>query len=199
MMETVAAGDETQARARREAWLRRRLQPWRGGHRAALACTVLSGWLLIPQAILIAASVERVVLRQVPPPASWLIGLALVMLARVVSNTLGQHVGAGVVEAVRARMRVDIAAALHAHGPAWLRQRHGSTLAESSLGHVDATEGYYAGYLPARSECLWVPLPILLTVFIVDWVAGLALLLTVPLIPLFMLLVGRGAEAAGRA
>lgn len=199
MMETAAAGDETQARAHREAWLRRRLQPWCGAYRTVLACTVLSGWLVIPQAALIAASVERMVSRQAPPPASWLIGLALVMLARAASNTLGQYVGAGVVEAVQARMRVDIATALHAHGPAWLRQRHGSTLAESSLGHVDATEGYYAGYLPARAECLWVPLPILLMVFMVDWVAGLALLSTVPLILLFMLLVGRGAEAAGRA
>src|SRR5699024_10367729 len=37
-----------------------------------------------------------------------------------------------------------------------------------------------------------------IAIFPVDWVAGLLLLITAPLIPLFMALVGWGAEAASR-
>jgi len=85
-----------------------------------------------------------------------------------------------------------------ARGPHWVGQRRKGALVELSMAHVDALDGYFAGYLPARTEVAWVPAALLACVFAVDWMAGLVLLLTAPMVPVFMMLVGWGAEAAGR-
>jgi ATP-binding cassette, subfamily C, bacterial CydD len=126
------------------------------------------------------------------------VALAVVLSLRVLLAGIGQRASIDVVEGVRPLLRARIAAAAHARGPLWLRRRRGGALAELSIGHVDAMEDYYAGYLPARTETKWVPVAILAAVMWADWIAGLVLLLTAPLIPLFMMLAGWGAEAAGR-
>ena len=53
-------------------------------------------------------------------------------------------------------------------------------------------QDYYARYLPQMSLAVLIPALILLVIFPVNWVAGLILLATAPLIPLFMALVGMG-------
>ncbi|EQD80424.1 ABC transporter ATP-binding protein, partial [mine drainage metagenome] len=55
---------------------------------------------------------------------------------------------------------------------------------------VDAVLPYFARYLPQVSTAALVPLLLALFVFPADWISGLILLLTAPLIPFFMVLVG---------
>ena len=59
---------------------------------------------------------------------------------------------------------------------------------------LPAFEGYFLRYLPQRFAAVLVPLAILIVVFSLDWIAGLFLLFSAPLIPLFMAIVGMGAE-----
>ncbi|MEB3734751.1 ABC transporter transmembrane domain-containing protein [Halopseudomonas pachastrellae] len=59
---------------------------------------------------------------------------------------------------------------------------------------MEALDGYYARYLPQQWLALLSPLLILVLVFWLDWLAALFLLLSAPLIPLFMALVGMSAE-----
>ena len=193
-------GDDRMARRRRSAWLDAQLLPWRGPHRWSLACTVAAGWLLVAQAAAIATIADRVfAARGSPASLAWVFAaLVLVLLLRVALAAAGQHATAAVAEGVKPVLRARIAAAVHARGPLWLRRRRSGALAELSVGHVDAMEGYYAGYLPARVETALVPPAILVAVSCADWVAGLVLLLTAPLVPVFMMLAGWGAEAAGR-
>ncbi|MCH8492058.1 MAG: ATP-binding cassette domain-containing protein [Idiomarina sp.] len=54
--------------------------------------------------------------------------------------------------------------------------------------------GYYGRYLPQIWLAAWQPLVILIVVFYLNWLAGLFLLISAPLIPIFMALVGMGAE-----
>lgn len=54
--------------------------------------------------------------------------------------------------------------------------------------------GYYGRYLPQIWLAVWQPLVILIVVFYLNWLAGLFLLISAPLIPIFMALVGMGAE-----
>jgi ATP-binding cassette subfamily C protein CydD len=60
---------------------------------------------------------------------------------------------------------------------------------------VDALHGYFARFLPQMLIATLLPLMILAFVFWLDWLAGLFLLFAAPLIPLFMALVGMGAES----
>lgn len=59
---------------------------------------------------------------------------------------------------------------------------------------IEQLSGYFGRYLPQLWIALWQPLVILIVVFYLNWLAGLFLLLTAPLIPLFMALIGMGAE-----
>lgn len=199
MNATVAAPTDGD-RARHAAWLDAQLARARGPYRRALACTVLGGWLLLPQAWAIAAIVQAVFVER-RDPASQVAPFAILLAAMLLRAALaraGQGAAATVAEEVKRALRTALAEQAFAHGPRWLRGRRKGALVELSMAHVDALDGFYAGYLPARAEVAWVPVALLAAVFAVDWVAGTILLLTAPLIPAFMALVGWGAEAAGR-
>ncbi|WP_298575638.1 thiol reductant ABC exporter subunit CydD [uncultured Luteimonas sp.] len=188
-------------RKRRADRLDAQLAPVRATHRRALACTVLGGWLLLPQAWAIATIAQAVFVDGIAPETLGVpfLVLLLAMLARAVLARIAQGAAATATEAVKDRLRVQLARHALARGPLWLRTRRKGTLVELSMAQVDALDGYYAGYLPARAEVMWVPAALLIAVFAADWVAGLLLLFTAPLVPLFQMLVGWGAEAAGRS
>ncbi len=160
----------------------------------------LSGVLLLAQSAAIAWLVQAVLvqhlalaqLRHVG------IGLLLAMLGRAVLTGWAQALTGEVADVAKRELRMRIARRLVLHGPLWLRRQRSGELGELSLAHTDALEGYFVGYQLARTEMMLVPPAILIAVFSVDWVVGLVLLLTAPLIPFFMMLVGWGAEAAGR-
>ncbi|MDP5459788.1 thiol reductant ABC exporter subunit CydD [Alishewanella sp. SMS8] len=73
-------------------------------------------------------------------------------------------------------------------------QRSPSVYASHLLEDVDALDGYYARYWPQQQLLLLSPLCILLAISWTDWLVGLLLLFSAPLIPLFMSLIGMGAE-----
>lgn len=80
-------------------------------------------------------------------------------------------------------------------GPGWVGQRQGGALASQVLEQVESLDGYFARYRPQQMLAVLVPLIILGAVFPLSWGAGLILLATAPLIPLFMAVVGYGARA----
>jgi thiol reductant ABC exporter CydD subunit len=60
---------------------------------------------------------------------------------------------------------------------------------------VEALEAYFAQYLPQVALAAFIPLSILLLIFPLDPLTGLVFILTAPLIPLFMWLIGKAAES----
>ncbi|WP_321899950.1 ABC transporter transmembrane domain-containing protein [Paraburkholderia heleia] len=87
---------------------------------------------------------------------------------------------------------------LQALGPTWRRGEASGALATHLVQGVEALEGYYARWLPARALTVLLPFAVLMVVFPVDWTSGLALLVTAPLIPLFMILLGKAAAEANQ-
>lgn len=69
-----------------------------------------------------------------------------------------------------------------------------SQYASHYLEDIDALEGYYARYWPQQQLMLLTPLCIFLAIAMVNWLVAALLLLSAPLIPLFMSLIGMGAE-----
>src|SRR5262249_41065354 len=55
---------------------------------------------------------------------------------------------------------------------------------------IDALDGYFARYLPQILLAVVAPLMIIAAVSTVDWVSVVIMVVTVPLIPVFMALVG---------
>jgi ATP-binding cassette subfamily C protein CydD len=83
---------------------------------------------------------------------------------------------------------------LHSLGPLYVKDKQTAPLSNTLLERTEALHGYFAHYLPQKSLALIVPMMIGLSAFLVSWVVGLIFLLTAPLIPLFMMMIGRGAE-----
>lgn len=167
------------------------LPAWRSRCRGALLLVQSAAIAWLVQAVL----VQHLALAQLRNVGA---GLLVALIGRALLNAWAQALVGTVADVARRELRARIARRLVQHGPLWLRRQRSGELGELSLAHTDALEGYFVGYQFARTEMLLVPPLILIAVFSVDWVVGLVLLLTAPLIPFFMMLVGWGAEAAGR-
>ncbi|MCW0376591.1 thiol reductant ABC exporter subunit CydD [Xanthomonas sacchari] len=181
-------------------WLEGLAVAARGRQRLAAAAISASGALLIVQACAIAwlvqaLLVERRDLAQALPVFGL---LALMLVLRAGLGAAAQRAAGDVADAAKLELRRRVYRQLLQRGPLWLRGQRNGELGELLLAHGDALDGYYAGYRPARWEVSVVPLLIVLAVAWSDWVVGLILLFTAPLVPIFMMLVGWGAEAAGR-
>lgn len=83
-------------------------------------------------------------------------------------------------------------------GPQWATRQSSGDLVTRLVDGVDALVPYYAGYLPQVAFAAVVPALILLAVLPADPWSALVLLLTAPLVPVFMVLVGQAAERASQ-
>lgn len=99
---------------------------------------------------------------------------------------------------VRERVRESLLDHLAALGPVRLADRHNATLGQQLVEQVEALDGYFSRFLPQLRLIMLLPPVILAVVAYLDWLAALLLLLSAPLIPLFMALVGMGAERLNR-
>ncbi len=192
---------EAQQRKVRQQWLDELGASARGRQRLAAAAISLSGMLLVGQAAAIAWLVQRVLVERAPlmDQLAVLAALGVILLLRTALGSLVQAAAGDVADAARLALRERAYAGLLGRGPLWLRQQRSGELGEVMLTHADAIENYYAGFQPVRVEVVVVPLVIAMAVAWVDWVVALIFVATAPLVPFFMMLVGWGAEAAGRA
>jgi len=182
------------------AWMSAQAGRARWPLRLATAAPLLAGALLLPQAWLLARVLDRAIaagagLAQLWP---WMAAIAGLMVARAGLAWLGERAGSRAAETIKAQVRQALFAGLLARSPGWTRARASGELASALVEQVDALEGYFARFLPAMAAAGALPLAFGLALIPVDAVAGLLLLATAPLIPLFMALAGWGAEAASR-
>jgi ATP-binding cassette subfamily C protein CydD len=71
-------------------------------------------------------------------------------------------------------------------------------LATLATRGLDALDDYVARYLPQLVLAALVPVAVLVVVFRADWISGLVIALTLPLIPVFMALVGMHTQERTR-
>ncbi|MHB1819739.1 MAG: thiol reductant ABC exporter subunit CydD, partial [Streptosporangiaceae bacterium] len=80
-------------------------------------------------------------------------------------------------------------------GRAWLARQQAGELTAVATGGLDALDGYFARYLPQLVLSVIVPVAVLARVAVADWISALVIGLTVPLIPIFAVLVGLHTRA----
>ncbi|MGW7068154.1 thiol reductant ABC exporter subunit CydD [Streptomyces sp. NPDC054855] len=79
-------------------------------------------------------------------------------------------------------------------GPGWLSgQRTGSLVSLATRG-VDALDDYFSRYLPQLGLAVVVPVAVLARIVTEDWVSAAIILVTLPLIPVFMILIGMATQ-----
>jgi len=84
-------------------------------------------------------------------------------------------------------------------GPAYTRGERSGELANTAIAGVEALDAYISQYLPQLVLALLIPLGMLAVVFPFDPLSGIVLLITAPLIPFFMILIGGMASRLTRS
>ncbi|MGX1223051.1 thiol reductant ABC exporter subunit CydD [Streptomyces ambofaciens] len=97
--------------------------------------------------------------------------------------------------AVKSELRGRLLERATALGPGWLSgQRTGSLVALATRG-VDALDDYFSRYLPQLGLAVVVPVAVLARIVTEDWVSAAIIVGTLPLIPLFMMLIGWATQS----
>lgn len=181
-------------------WLDGLIGPARTWLWVAAGAGLLTGALIIAQAGLIAAIVHGAIAAGRAPGelAPLFIALIGVVSARAGGHWLQQAAGITASADIRQRLRARVLDQIARLGPVRLAGDHSAGIASRALEQVDAVDGYFARYRPQRIVAVGIPAAILVTAFTQDWIVALLLLLAAPLIPLFMAIVGMGAENLNR-
>ncbi|MFD7625154.1 thiol reductant ABC exporter subunit CydD [Streptomyces sp. NPDC059851] len=96
---------------------------------------------------------------------------------------------------VKSELRARLLERATGLGPGWLSgQRTGSLVALATRG-VDALDDYFARYLPQLGLAVVVPVAVLARIVTEDWVSAAIIVVTLPLIPLFMVLIGMATQS----
>lgn len=160
----------------------------------------VSGVLIIAQAWFLARILHHMIMENIPREALLLpfIQLVLIFILRAWVVWLRERVGFHAGQQIRFEIRRQVLDRLQQAGPAWIQGKPAGSWATLILEQIDDMHDYYARYLPQMALAACVPLLIVVAIFPSNWVAALILLVTAPLIPLFMALVGMGAADANR-
>lgn len=167
---------------------------------AAGGLAVAAALLIVTQAVLLADTITRVFLHGASlEDVRWrLVALVGVIAARALVAAGFELAGRRGAAEVMSELRERLAHHLLVRRPLRPGERTGE-LATTAVQGVDALEAYLAGYVPQLALATTVPLAVLGWVGWNDWIAALLLAIGVPLLIVFMVLIGRSAEAATQA
>ncbi len=169
----------------------------RGFLAASVAIGTMSALLLVAQAFLIAGVVADAfqggaTVADLSGPISALVGIAV---ARAILVWGSEAVGHRSAARATSQLRMQVLERAIRLGPAFLGGRGVGELTTLVTRGAGALDSYFARYLPQLVLAVLVPL--IATAFIVtrDPLAAIIIALTVPIIPMFMVLIGRQTES----
>jgi thiol reductant ABC exporter CydD subunit len=155
--------------------------------------------LVLAQAVLLARVAARAFagasLADVATPLAL---LAAVVVLRALAAWGFEVTGRRAAADVISELRLDLVETRLRRTPAALDGVQSAEVATAAVSGVDALETTFARYLPQVVLAVAVPVAVLLLVASIDLLAAGVMLLTLPLVPVFMWLVGRQAERRAR-
>ena len=168
--------------------------------RALLALDVAIGLATAVLVLVGATLLARAVVRGVDGRAvtGLAVGLALVFAARGVLAWAFEVAGRRAAGKTLSELRLAVVAKRLREQPAALDRAEAGELTAAAVQGVDALEAYFARYLPQLVLGCIVPLAVLCWIVTVDLESAAVMALTLPLVPVFMWLIGRSTQARAR-
>lgn len=170
------------------------------GSRPALVLTLVSN-LLAAGMVIVQAALTATIIADVFPGGrdladeSHRLGLLLgVLVLRALITFSGEVSAHAIASRIKSNLRLDLFDHLFRLGPITLQNERTAGLTTTSLAGVESLEEWYSRFLPQLFLAALIPTATLLFVFPHDLLSGLILLITAPLLPLFMNLIGRASE-----
>jgi ATP-binding cassette, subfamily C, bacterial CydCD len=164
---------------------------------AVVGLGAVGALLVIAQAMLIAETVvgafqHGMSVAGLRTPLLLMVGVAIGRALVAWLTELAAHRASAAVKSELRRRLLERATAL---GPGWLSgQRTGSLVALATRG-VDALDDYFSRYLPQLGLAVVVPVAVLARIVTEDWVSAAIIVGTLPLIPVFMALIGWATQS----
>ena len=165
---------------------------------ATILVSALTALLVVLQAGLIARVVSRVVVEHQARPQvrSLLVLLAGVIVGRAALAWLAERMADRASASAKSDLRGALVDRVALLGPAGIDRERSGRLVVLMTSGIDALDSYFARYLPQLFLAVIVPATVILVVAGTDWISAVIIAVTVPLIPVFMALVG--ASTASR-
>ena len=158
---------------------------------------ILAAGMLIGQAIYLSkvidsAFIQKIGMEKLIP----LLGLfALFSVLRMLFNWNAQSEANRGTIRIREKLFNRLTSTVGTLGPLYSRSVQSGRLSTTLLKGVEALDAYYSQYIPQIFFALFTPILIVSAILPGDWVSGVILLVSAPLIPFFMIVIGKSASA----
>jgi ATP-binding cassette subfamily C protein CydCD len=167
---------------------------------ATIALGITGGALALGQAHSFAHIVDQVFLKgqgfqQVSPA---LMGLLAIIIFRAIVNWGYEATSGAISKPIKQHLRHRLYQNMIDKGPIYTSHESTGELVNTTVEGVEALDAYYGQYIPQAILAVLIPLITLFFIIPVDWISALVMLVTAPLIPFFMALIGRMAQVLTR-
>lgn len=116
-----------------------------------------------------------------------LVGLAVKVLCQLGSDFFGLRLS----EMIQVELREALVKKMKTTNPLLVRSQSIGQLMTTYLEGVDKLAVYFHSYLPQLVKSFGIPICFLVFIFRLDLISGLVMVITLPLIPFFMVLIGK--------
>ncbi len=120
-------------------------------------------------------------------PLAW---LGAVLAGRAAAAAGGEAAALRAAAAVKSGLRRQLSAHVLRLGPQWLGGQRAGEITTLVTKGLDGLDAYFARYLPRLVLGVAVPLAVLVRVALADWISAVIIAVTLPLIPVFAVLIG---------
>lgn len=172
------------------------LKPVKGWFSLTVLSGIFSGGMTIAMAWLLTSVIDGVFLKQqtlamVTPHLFGLLGLTII---KTLISWSGRVAGKAMTTRIKSRLRQQILSHLTRLGPQYVHGERTGELVNTLSDGLEKLDPWFSEYLPQMILAVVLPLIILIVVFPLDLLSGVVFMLTAPLIPIFMMLIGQMAE-----
>ncbi|MDP4332911.1 thiol reductant ABC exporter subunit CydD [Curtobacterium sp. A7_M15] len=129
-------------------------------------------------------------------PTLALLGAAFVV--RAVAAWATDDLAARAAATVKSELRATVLARAAERGPSWLAERSSAAFATTLGPGLDALDAYFGRYLPQLALTAVATPVLLVAIGLGDLTSGLIVLCALPVIPVFMILIGLATQALQR-
>lgn len=171
-----------------------RAQKWR--YFMLVSCAVAIGFIVIAQAYVIVSIVEDIFLdkKEFKQVTALLVILLGVLLLRSLLSYGVRHIGIKMAAVVKADYRKRLLQAYSGQSLLAGNRVQSGKKVRVMMDAVDELDGFYSSYIPQRIVSTAVSLIILMAIFSLHIYSGIIILVTAPLIPVFMIMIGKTTQ-----
>jgi ATP-binding cassette, subfamily C, bacterial CydD len=162
---------------------------------AAVGFGLAAAVLILAQAGLLARALATAARPTAAPLWGTLLALAGVVAARAAVAYGGEAAALRAAATVKSQLRRALAARALGLGPAWLGGQQTGKITTLATRGLDGLDPYFARYVPQLILAVAVPIAVLARVAAADWISAIVIAVTLPLIPMFAVLVGWHTKA----